>query len=68
MKGLEFTVDCYRCGGELEPLATGRSNPAWQQMVVRCEKGHEWQVSVELRQVLTVSASKKRDYRERVNA
>lgn len=68
MRGLEFSVDCYLCGGEVEPLATGRTNPAWQQMVVRCEQGHEWQVLVELIPVETDSAAKKRAYRERVSA
>ena len=68
MKGLAFEVDCYRCGGDLEPLTTTRASSSWRSMVLRCPNGHEWQVTVELLQVPTVSAAKKREYRSKVSA
>lgn len=68
MRGLAFEVDCFRCGSPVQPLAHGRCGRMRQTMVVKCERGHEWQVLVELLPVETDSAAKKRAYRERVTA
>lgn len=67
MRGLAFEVDCFRCGGLLTPIAQGGGRMR-QTAVVKCPRGHEWQVLVELLPVETDSAAKKRAYRERVSA